>query len=122
LAGTFHWSEDPSAACWYFPPQKIPLAENRFLQVGKGAESTKEKIQAVLCDLMNIGKNQILTILKLAQRFLIANFKSINERTIGVWDNLLVQDNGYKIVVAIPFIMLLYHILCSQFPSYKLYK
>ncbi len=71
---------------------------------------------------MNIGKNQILTILKLAQRFLIANFKSINERTMGVWDNLLVQDNGYKIVVAFPFIMLLSHILCSQFPSYKLYK
>jgi hypothetical protein len=28
---------------WYLPPQKIPLVENRFLQVGKGAESTKEK-------------------------------------------------------------------------------
>ncbi len=27
----------------YLPPQKIPLAENRFLQVGKGAENTKEK-------------------------------------------------------------------------------
>jgi hypothetical protein len=32
---------------WYLPPQKIPLAENRFLQAGKGAENTKEKIQAV---------------------------------------------------------------------------
>jgi hypothetical protein len=28
---------------WYLPPQKIPLAENRFLQAGKGAENTKEK-------------------------------------------------------------------------------
>jgi hypothetical protein len=30
---------------WYFPPQKIPLAENRFLQAGKGAENTKEKFR-----------------------------------------------------------------------------
>jgi hypothetical protein len=28
---------------WYLPPQKIPLAENRFSQAGKGAENTKEK-------------------------------------------------------------------------------
>jgi hypothetical protein len=28
---------------WYLPPQKIPLAENKFLQAGKGAENTKEK-------------------------------------------------------------------------------
>jgi hypothetical protein len=28
---------------WYLPPQKIRLAENRFLQAGKGAENTKEK-------------------------------------------------------------------------------
>ncbi len=28
---------------WYLPLQKIPLAENRFLQAGKGAENTKEK-------------------------------------------------------------------------------
>jgi hypothetical protein len=35
--------EDPSTA-WLVPPtQKIPLAENRFLQAGKGAENTKEK-------------------------------------------------------------------------------
>jgi len=27
----------------YLPPQKIPLAENRFLHVGKGAENTKQK-------------------------------------------------------------------------------
>jgi len=27
---------------WYLPPQKIPLAENRFLQAGKGAENPKE--------------------------------------------------------------------------------
>jgi len=27
----------------YLPRQKIPLAENRFLQAGKGAENTKEK-------------------------------------------------------------------------------
>jgi hypothetical protein len=25
------------------PPQKIPLAENRFLHAGKGAENTEEK-------------------------------------------------------------------------------
>jgi hypothetical protein len=28
---------------WYIPPQKIPLAGNRFLQANKGAENTKEK-------------------------------------------------------------------------------
>jgi hypothetical protein len=28
---------------WYILLQKIPLAENRFLQAGKGAENTKEK-------------------------------------------------------------------------------
>jgi len=28
---------------WYLPPQKIPLAENRFLHAGNGAENTKEK-------------------------------------------------------------------------------
>jgi hypothetical protein len=28
---------------WYLRPQKIPLAENRFLQTGKGAENTREK-------------------------------------------------------------------------------
>jgi len=34
---------------WYLPLQKNPLAENnRFLQARKGAENTKEKIQAVL--------------------------------------------------------------------------
>jgi len=27
---------------WYLPLQKIHLAENRFLQVGKEAENTKE--------------------------------------------------------------------------------
>ncbi len=26
---------------WYLPPQKIPLAENRFLQASEGAENTK---------------------------------------------------------------------------------
>jgi hypothetical protein len=30
---------------WYLPSQKIPLAENRFFQAGKGAENTKEKIR-----------------------------------------------------------------------------
>jgi hypothetical protein len=44
LADTFSWLEDPSTAYgWYLPPQKILLAENRFLQPGKGDESTKEK-------------------------------------------------------------------------------
>jgi len=33
---------------WYLPLQKIPLAEDRFLQTGKGAENTKEKSRAVL--------------------------------------------------------------------------
>jgi hypothetical protein len=41
LAGTFHWSGYPSTASSYFPPQKIPLAENRFLQVGNGSWKCK---------------------------------------------------------------------------------
>jgi len=28
---------------WYIPPQKIPLAEKRFLQASKGAGNKKEK-------------------------------------------------------------------------------
>jgi len=28
---------------WYLPPQKIPLAENRYLQASEVAENTKEK-------------------------------------------------------------------------------
>ncbi len=45
LAGTFHWSKESSTVepGWYLPPRKIPLAENRFLQAGNGAENTKEK-------------------------------------------------------------------------------
>jgi hypothetical protein len=38
----------PVQSGWYLPVQKIPLAENRFLQAGKRAEITKEKFQAVL--------------------------------------------------------------------------
>jgi len=35
---------------WYLPPQKILLAENRFLQAGQGAENAKEKSrQYFLC-------------------------------------------------------------------------
>jgi hypothetical protein len=33
----------PVQAGSYLPPQKILLAENRFLQTVKGAENTKEK-------------------------------------------------------------------------------
>jgi len=34
---------------WYLPLHKIPFAENRFLQAGKGAENTKENPGAALC-------------------------------------------------------------------------
>jgi len=40
---------------WYLLPQKVPLVENRFLQVGKGAENTKEKSRQFL--LWGIGYN-----------------------------------------------------------------
>jgi len=33
----------PAQPGWYLPLQKIPLSENRFLQVGNGAQNTKEK-------------------------------------------------------------------------------
>ncbi len=39
---------------WYLPPQKIPLAENRFLQAGNGAENTKEKSRQRFTTLKNI--------------------------------------------------------------------
>jgi hypothetical protein len=35
----------PAQPGWYLPPQKIPLAENRFLQAGKGAQNTNEKFR-----------------------------------------------------------------------------
>jgi hypothetical protein len=54
--GFFHFSEIvigwlvssagqkiPVQPGWYLPPQKIPLAQNRFLHAGEGAENTKEK-------------------------------------------------------------------------------
>jgi len=34
--------KNPVQPGWYLPPRKIPLAENRFLQAGNGAENTKE--------------------------------------------------------------------------------
>jgi hypothetical protein len=40
--------EIPVHPGWYVPPQKIPLAENRFLQAVKGAENTKEKSRQCL--------------------------------------------------------------------------
>jgi hypothetical protein len=33
----------PEQPGWYLAVRKILLAENRFLQAGKGAENTKEK-------------------------------------------------------------------------------
>ncbi len=45
LAGIFRWSEDPNTAWLYLRPQKIALAENRFLQGGKGAQNAKEKFR-----------------------------------------------------------------------------
>jgi hypothetical protein len=45
---------------------KIPLAENRFLQAGNGAENPKEKVQAVLymtmdgLNLSNLGRSPSL--------------------------------------------------------------
>jgi hypothetical protein len=33
----------PEQPGWYLSQQKIPLAENRFLQAGNGAENTNEK-------------------------------------------------------------------------------
>jgi len=35
--------KNPAQPDWYLKSQKIPLAENRFLQASKGAENTKEK-------------------------------------------------------------------------------
>jgi hypothetical protein len=37
------FSDLPVEPGWHLPPQMVPLAEKRFLQAGKGAESTKEK-------------------------------------------------------------------------------
>jgi hypothetical protein len=35
--------KNPVQPGWYLPPRKIPLAGNRFLEAGNGAENTKEK-------------------------------------------------------------------------------
>jgi hypothetical protein len=50
---------------WYLPPQKIPLAENRFLEVGKGAENTKEKSRPCFtsCENIQIWKLALVVIL-----------------------------------------------------------
>jgi hypothetical protein len=54
-AGTFHWSEDPSTASSYFlPPQKIPLAENRFLQIGKQRELKIQRKKSIALMLFQI--------------------------------------------------------------------
>jgi hypothetical protein len=49
---TFRWTEDPSTQpATKLPPHKIPLTEKRFVssdRLQKGAENTKEKIQAML--------------------------------------------------------------------------
>jgi hypothetical protein len=46
---------------WYLPPQNIPLAENRFLQAGKGAENAKEKSrQSFTCRRVTHLRGQLL--------------------------------------------------------------
>ncbi len=47
---------------WYLPPQNIPLAENRFLQAGNGAENTKEKSrQSFTCRVTHLRGQMLLT-------------------------------------------------------------
>jgi hypothetical protein len=47
---------------WYLPPQNIPLAENRFLQAGKGAENAKEKSrQSFTCRVTHLSGQLLLT-------------------------------------------------------------
>jgi hypothetical protein len=53
---------------WYLPPQKLPLAENRFLQAGKGAENTKEKSRQCFTDL-DCDKYVLPTPLSLKQKY-----------------------------------------------------
>ncbi len=48
----------------YLPRQKIPLAENRFLQATKGAENTKEVSRQ--CFMLGEGYPKINTKKKLA--------------------------------------------------------
>jgi len=42
---------------WYLPPQKVPLAENKFLQAGNRAKNTKEKVRAMLSVFKNVHVN-----------------------------------------------------------------
>jgi hypothetical protein len=59
LDGTFPLVSQkiPLQPGWYLPPRKIPLAENRFLQAGKGAENTKEKSRQ--CFMLNMRINGV---------------------------------------------------------------
>jgi len=58
---------------WYLPPQKTPLAENRFLHAGKG--------QAVLyvCGYLVSSVGQIYQFQKIGQRGPNSNFQQIYE-------------------------------------------
>jgi hypothetical protein len=43
LVPSYAGQKIPVQPSWYLPQQKIPLAENKFLHAGEGAENTKEK-------------------------------------------------------------------------------
>jgi hypothetical protein len=42
---------------WYLPPQKVPLAENKFFQTQNGAENIKETVHAMLSVFKNVHVN-----------------------------------------------------------------
>jgi hypothetical protein len=49
---------------WYLPPHKIPLAENRFLHAGKGAENTKEKFKPCFTSCENIQIRKLALVIR----------------------------------------------------------
>jgi len=65
--GTFGWSKQPGS---YFPPQKIWLAENRFLHAGKEAEY-KGKILAALYKAQQLSMQSHLLHLTVTQRSVV---------------------------------------------------
>jgi len=74
-------TEDPP--CWYLPPHKIPLAENRFLQAGNGAvKIQKEKSTQCFMSLNNPQNSEM----KFCEKCEVDMLKShLNYQSLQPW-------------------------------------
>jgi hypothetical protein len=62
---------------WYLPPQKIPLAEKRFLQASKGAQNTKEKFRQCFTTYVYPKKMQNSLILMVHAHLVVTRWQAI---------------------------------------------